>query len=181
MKTWRKSQESILYHFENVASIYRWVKWNMIYTNGVSLIIYYDQSCEITIKTNYDCLVIFYLTKTRYQYFIHDYNYQILILTHSQLLIPLSSRVALPQSDHLATPVCLTCDLSEDCQYVSASFSDSGKYYILSCLGPGVPQDFLRGTDNGLGKWSWILRGRNSLIFLLVYRTSGRPQKPLVL
>ena len=42
---------------------------------------------------------------------------------------------------------CVTCDVSKDCQWVDAKFSASGKYYILECLGPGVPNYTLRATD----------------------------------
>ncbi|XP_059144564.1 dipeptidyl peptidase 4-like isoform X2 [Physella acuta] len=34
---------------------------------------------------------------------------------------------------------CLTCELSENCQYNEVSMSDSSEFYILSCLGPGIP------------------------------------------
>ncbi|XP_032880048.1 dipeptidyl peptidase 4-like isoform X1 [Amblyraja radiata] len=37
-------------------------------------------------------------------------------------------------------PQCITCELmTERCQYYSAYFSTNGKYYLLSCYGPGVP------------------------------------------
>ena len=49
----------------------------------------------------------------------------------------------------LYTPECLTCEYSDDCQYISATFSSSAKFYILHCKGPGVPQHILRSTlDN---------------------------------
>merc|ERR1711884_253866 len=48
----------------------------------------------------------------------------------------------------LYTPECLTCDLSESCQYVSTTFAKSAKYYILHCLGPGVPQHIIRSTED---------------------------------
>ena len=53
----------------------------------------------------------------------------------------------------LDTPECLTCEFAEDCQYVSASFSKSAKFYILNCQGPGVPQYVLRSTQDGRGKF----------------------------
>ncbi|XP_056013194.1 dipeptidyl peptidase 4-like isoform X2 [Ostrea edulis] len=43
---------------------------------------------------------------------------------------------------------CLTCDYSPDCQYVSASFSHSGEYYVLGCLGPAVPYYVLKSTKH---------------------------------
>ncbi|KAK2157135.1 hypothetical protein LSH36_197g03008 [Paralvinella palmiformis] len=46
----------------------------------------------------------------------------------------------------LQEPQCITCNESPDCQYVSASFSYSGQYYILECLGPGIPFYKLRST-----------------------------------
>ncbi|XP_048391079.1 dipeptidyl peptidase 4 isoform X2 [Stegostoma tigrinum] len=37
-------------------------------------------------------------------------------------------------------PQCITCELmAERCQYYSAYFSKNGKYYMLSCYGPGLP------------------------------------------
>ncbi|XP_048454758.1 prolyl endopeptidase FAP-like isoform X2 [Rhincodon typus] len=37
-------------------------------------------------------------------------------------------------------PQCITCELmAERCQYYSAYFSRNGKYYMLSCYGPGLP------------------------------------------
>ncbi|XP_022322277.2 dipeptidyl peptidase 4-like isoform X35 [Crassostrea virginica] len=43
---------------------------------------------------------------------------------------------------------CVTCEYSPDCQYFSASFSHSGKYYMLGCLGPAVPYFVLRSTKS---------------------------------
>ncbi|KAK7113666.1 dipeptidyl peptidase 4-like isoform X2 [Littorina saxatilis] len=43
---------------------------------------------------------------------------------------------------------CLTCDIDEEgCQYVDAAFSPSNSFYILSCLGPGVPYYSLRSPQ----------------------------------
>ncbi|XP_050418288.1 dipeptidyl peptidase 4 isoform X4 [Patella vulgata] len=39
---------------------------------------------------------------------------------------------------------CLTCDLDEQCQYLSATFSSNSRYYMLNCEGPGVPYTALR-------------------------------------
>ncbi|KAL5005835.1 hypothetical protein ScPMuIL_016993 [Solemya velum] len=44
---------------------------------------------------------------------------------------------------------CISCDLAEDCQYVTASFSPSSKYYIMGCTGPGVPYYTLRSVAGG--------------------------------
>ncbi|XP_060074300.1 dipeptidyl peptidase 4-like isoform X3 [Ylistrum balloti] len=44
---------------------------------------------------------------------------------------------------------CLTCDLDPDhCRYYTASFSQSGKYYVLGCMGPGIPYYTLRSTES---------------------------------
>ncbi|XP_033729006.1 dipeptidyl peptidase 4-like [Pecten maximus] len=44
---------------------------------------------------------------------------------------------------------CLTCDLDPDnCRYYTASFSKSGKYYVLGCLGPGIPYYTLHSTES---------------------------------
>ncbi|XP_067137399.1 A-type potassium channel modulatory protein DPP6-like isoform X2 [Centruroides vittatus] len=48
---------------------------------------------------------------------------------------------------------CLTCNLDEQCLYNDVEFSPSGKYYILQCLGPGLPKTEIRQTyDNFLVK-----------------------------
>jgi len=40
----------------------------------------------------------------------------------------------------LESPECLTCNsTNSSCQYHSASFSHTANYYILECLGPGMP------------------------------------------
>nr|XP_042904478.1 inactive dipeptidyl peptidase 10-like [Parasteatoda tepidariorum] len=41
---------------------------------------------------------------------------------------------------------CLTCDSEEDCLYYNALFSTGGHYFVLECLGPGVPRIELRET-----------------------------------
>ncbi|KAK2174164.1 hypothetical protein NP493_821g01037 [Ridgeia piscesae] len=41
---------------------------------------------------------------------------------------------------------CLTCGFPKNCQYVSASFSHQAHYFILKCLGPGIPTYYLRST-----------------------------------
>ncbi|XP_035211112.1 venom dipeptidyl peptidase 4-like [Stegodyphus dumicola] len=51
------------------------------------------------------------------------------------------------ESDMPRTEECLTCDLGDDCTYHNAIFSPGSKYYILECLGPGVPWIDLRTTD----------------------------------
>ncbi|KAL3220236.1 hypothetical protein MRX96_030058 [Rhipicephalus microplus] len=46
-------------------------------------------------------------------------------------------------------PVCLTCDLGDQCLYNNAWFSLNAEYYVLECLGPGVPWVALYSTaDN---------------------------------
>ena len=63
-------------------------------------------------------------------------------------------RVSLPKS-HLALnePECLTCDFPEGCQYITTSFSPTGKYYILNCLGPDVPTFMLKSTANNRSEY----------------------------
>ncbi|KAK3082967.1 hypothetical protein FSP39_010233 [Pinctada imbricata] len=46
------------------------------------------------------------------------------------------------------TKKCLTCQYDKSCQYVSASFSASGRYYMLGCQGPGVPYYILKSPFN---------------------------------
>uniref|UniRef100_A0A1W7RAN4 Venom dipeptidyl peptidase 4 n=1 Tax=Hadrurus spadix TaxID=141984 RepID=A0A1W7RAN4_9SCOR len=46
---------------------------------------------------------------------------------------------------------CLSCDLYDECLYNEAIFSPGAKYYILECLGPGVPKVEVRSvSDNNL-------------------------------
>uniref|UniRef100_A0A646QBZ2 Venom dipeptidyl peptidase 4 n=1 Tax=Hemiscolopendra marginata TaxID=943146 RepID=A0A646QBZ2_9MYRI len=43
---------------------------------------------------------------------------------------------------------CLTCELDPECLYVNTKFSVENSYFILECLGPGVPKIFLFSTRN---------------------------------
>nr|XP_023679388.1 dipeptidyl aminopeptidase-like protein 6 isoform X2 [Paramormyrops kingsleyae] len=42
---------------------------------------------------------------------------------------------------------CLSCDFSNDCGYVSGSFSKDMRYFLLNCKGPGVPFSTAYSTD----------------------------------
>lgn len=42
---------------------------------------------------------------------------------------------------------CLTCDYHEQCQYNEVSMSDTADYYVLQCLGPGIPRYALMNID----------------------------------
>ena len=48
-------------------------------------------------------------------------------------------------------PTCVSCAISEKCEWVSGSFSEPGEYFMLSCLGPGVPTYTLRSTNSDSG------------------------------
>ncbi|KAI0208278.1 hypothetical protein LSAT2_007033 [Lamellibrachia satsuma] len=51
----------------------------------------------------------------------------------------------------MRAPVCVSCYHGPDCQYVSARFSASGRFYVLACLGPGVPRySLVDNTTNTL-------------------------------
>lgn len=54
---------------------------------------------------------------------------------------------------------CLTCEIDEEnCLFFNAFFSQSGHYYILECLGPGVPMVEIRETlTNELGMYNLYL------------------------
>lgn len=59
-------------------------------------------------------------------------------------------RVGLPGADPADQGVvCLTCDYPETCRYVSASFSDSARYYVERCHGPDVPTYTLKSMVPG--------------------------------
>ena len=45
---------------------------------------------------------------------------------------------------------CLTCDIDPDCLYNDATFSPGYTYYVLECLGPGIPRIELRETESNL-------------------------------
>ncbi|CAD5122747.1 DgyrCDS11156 [Dimorphilus gyrociliatus] len=44
------------------------------------------------------------------------------------------------------SPVCITCNKSEECDYYTAEFSRNGLYYIEKCAGPGIPYYTLKST-----------------------------------
>lgn len=44
---------------------------------------------------------------------------------------------------------CLTCNLGDDCLHNEGQFSPDGDYYIVHCLGPGIPRTELRSTVTG--------------------------------
>lgn len=44
------------------------------------------------------------------------------------------------------TEECITCDIDEECTFFNAIFSPGAEYYVLECLGPGVPWIELRAT-----------------------------------
>ncbi|XP_053385906.1 dipeptidyl peptidase 4-like isoform X1 [Mercenaria mercenaria] len=44
---------------------------------------------------------------------------------------------------------CVSCDFDEGCQFVEASFTPTGKYYIMACKGPDVPSYHLFSTEDG--------------------------------
>ncbi|XP_046879919.1 LOW QUALITY PROTEIN: dipeptidyl aminopeptidase-like protein 6 [Hypomesus transpacificus] len=45
---------------------------------------------------------------------------------------------------------CLSCDFSDDCGYVSGSFSHNMSYFLLSCQGPDVPFSSVYSTQDKL-------------------------------
>lgn len=56
-------------------------------------------------------------------------------------------KTATEQGDDFQKPVCITCSISEDCDWVSADFPDVGDHYMLKCLGPGIPTYTLRSEE----------------------------------
>lgn len=59
-----------------------------------------------------------------------------------------SVSTANPSSTFTMTVTCLSCDIGVNCQYVQATFSKSGKFYILGCLGPDIPSYTIKSTIN---------------------------------
>ncbi|XP_060571687.1 dipeptidyl peptidase 4-like isoform X1 [Ruditapes philippinarum] len=52
-----------------------------------------------------------------------------------------------PGSD-FQKPVCITCSISKDCDWISADFPDVGDRFMLQCLGPGIPTYTLRSLTS---------------------------------
>ncbi|XP_076304596.1 A-type potassium channel modulatory protein DPP6-like isoform X3 [Tachypleus tridentatus] len=57
--------------------------------------------------------------------------------------------------------MCLSCDLGDGCLYNNAAFSPGAKYYILECLGPGIPRIELRQITNN--KLIYVLDSNDEL------------------
>ncbi|XP_064457511.1 inactive dipeptidyl peptidase 10-like isoform X2 [Ornithodoros turicata] len=56
---------------------------------------------------------------------------------------------SVPFNDEETQPICHTCDLGDQCLYNNAVFSsESSRFYILECLGPGVPWVAVRKTSD---------------------------------
>lgn len=52
---------------------------------------------------------------------------------------------------------CLTCDIGSDCLYNDVTFSPGFTYYVLECLGPGIPRIELRLTEtNEIGMLNYF-------------------------
>ncbi|XP_060593253.1 inactive dipeptidyl peptidase 10-like isoform X2 [Ruditapes philippinarum] len=51
----------------------------------------------------------------------------------------LYSATAIQESEDFRQPTCLSCDYSDECLFVDATFSPKADYFVLSCKGPGVP------------------------------------------
>ncbi|KAK2178658.1 hypothetical protein NP493_536g01001 [Ridgeia piscesae] len=71
----------------------------------------------------------------------------------------------------------MTCDLGEDCQYVSVSFGYNCEFYILHCLGPGVPYSILRSTRTDL---NMVLEDNADLKEHLEQKAISKPEYSLV-
>lgn len=65
--------------------------------------------------------------------------------------------------------VCLTCELDEErCQYVDVTFSSSTDFYVLNCMGPGIPYYSLRSPQ----ETAELRRLENNTAFW--HRTEGK-------
>jgi hypothetical protein len=53
-------------------------------------------------------------------------------------------------------PECLSCGLEPPCTYATSTFSKNTKFYVLQCLGPGVPYTLLKSTDGKYSEYSGI-------------------------
>ena len=50
-------------------------------------------------------------------------------------------------------PTCLSCNEGEECQWLGASLSPSAEYFLMNCLGPGVPTYTLMSVIEGVCKF----------------------------
>lgn len=59
-----------------------------------------------------------------------------------------------------SSPDCLSCRFGPGCQFVSAQFSPGAASFILTCLGPAVPQQLAMSSTNLTKRacWLWALR-----------------------
>lgn len=62
---------------------------------------------------------------------------------------------------------CLTCGYHKDCQYNDVSLSATTEYYVLKCLGPGVPKYSLHTID---GTETYRLENNTKFAELLSYK-----------
>ncbi|XP_076344398.1 dipeptidyl peptidase 4-like isoform X2 [Tachypleus tridentatus] len=67
---------------------------------------------------------------------------------------------------------CLTCNIGDRCLFNSATFSPGAKFYILECLGPGIPKFELRAVDGN--KLLYLLD--NNSAFQTLYQKRALPQ-----
>ena len=78
------------------------------------------------------------------------------------------SRVGTPFANaSLRTPICVSCDEGADCQYVSARFSDTGRFYVLACLGPGVPRYTLVNQSTATREYCVLVTHYNTMTFTI--------------
>ncbi|GFS11118.1 inactive dipeptidyl peptidase 10-like [Elysia marginata] len=62
---------------------------------------------------------------------------------------------------------CLTCDYHKDCQYNDVSMATTTEFYVLQCLGPGVPKYSLHTVD---GTETYRLENNTKFAELLSYK-----------
>lgn len=62
-------------------------------------------------------------------------------------------RTTTVEGNDFQKPVCISCSISDDCDWVFADFPDVGDNYMLKCLGPGIPTYTLRSVSNDTGEY----------------------------
>ena len=74
-------------------------------------------------------------------------------ITTDEFYILFNSATSVKDDASFRDVTCISCDIGSHCTYVDASFTPTGRYYVLGCKGPDVPSYHLYSTESGLGKF----------------------------
>lgn len=113
-----------------------------------------DRNCPCTLSTTDFRWTFGARAAELYVEFLHEMNMFKLRQQQTVITFVLFSATTNKDDDNFRQPQCLSCDLGPKCLFVDATFSSDGRYYVLSCKGPGVPYHQLMTTPNEFGKMS---------------------------